>query len=489
MLDSKLIKLLQVLTSKELLEVERQMSASKTNSKEDVQKLFAMLIKYSPDYDSPKIAKERLFAKLFGKQPYNDGKMRKLMTQLTQLIEQFLIAKELSASEDVQAKLLARALAGRQHYELFLDVVESRLKELDRGIERGRDYFREGYELSEMLYYHPGTGKSSKRGEYYERAISDLERYFTLVMLQNEADSIVRTRLVREHKSSAFLKHVMDSGLQPEFDKNGVVYFFRYIIMLLNGEIEGNLDELRDTAFKNFEKLNRFEQDFALNLLRNYAVPMSNKGSLPHRRFVFELYKMEIDQMVLANTIASAAFMNIVSVGLAVEELDWVKNFLENYADRLPEEEMEMTLNYCNGVWCYQKGLRTKQLECFYDGLQFLNLIPIRTGPNYELRVRPTMIRIHFEIFERGKETLDGFLNQVRNFERHLSGSLDYASPIKDSYLHFFKYCKMLARLVNNREDKRKTIIDFAENLNASKLNIALKPWLLEKANELVAKY
>jgi hypothetical protein len=488
MLDFKLIKLMQVLTSKEILDVERHLGASFFNPTEDVQKLFCQISKFHPNFENPKLTKERLYAKLYGKQPYNDGKMRKLMTQLTQLIEQYLMQKELKHSEELQTRLLARSLGERNNYELYLDVVESRLKDLDRQVERGRDYFRESYELSEMLYYHPGSGKLSKRNEYYGKAITDFERYFTLVMLQNEADNVVRTRLVREHGSSAYLDLALQVADEKDFAAINTIHFFRHIIMLLKGEVDDNLDELRETAFGTFGLLSRFEKDFAINLLRNYAVPMSNNGSIPHRKFVLDLYKMELSQGLLANTISSTAFMNIVSVALAVGELDWVKFFLDEFSQNLSGDDREITLYYCQGVWCYYKGLESNQLNDFYEALQSMNRIPIRTGPNYEIRVRPSMLRIHFEIFERRMESLDELLNHVRNFERHLNGSGEYAEPTRNSYLNFLRFFKSLARLIANPDSKKQALFEFVDKLNHETLSIAHKGWLIEKANGLAHK-
>lgn len=488
MLDYKLIRLVQVLTSKEILDVERHLDAAFFNPTKDVLKLFSQICKFYPDFESPKLTKVRLFAKLYGKQPYNDGKMRKLMTQLTKLIEQYLMQKQLKNSESLQAELLARSLGERNNYELFLDVVETRLKDLDKAVERGRDYFKESYELSELLYYHPASGKLSKRNEYYNKAITDFERYFTLVMLQNEANNVVRTRLVREKGSRVYLETALEVAELENFASGQAIHFFRHIIMLLKGEVDENLGQLRLNAFETFGLLSRFEQDLAMNLLRNYAVPMSNKGSIAHRQFMFDLYKIELSQGLITNTLSSTAFMNIVSIGLAVGELDWVMQFIQDFGKRLPEDEMEITLNYCQGVWFYHNGLKANRLDDFYSGLQFLSKMPIRTGPNYELRVRPSLLRIHFEIFERGKETLDEILNHIRNFERHLNASEEYAKPIRDSYLNSLRYCKTLARLTNNQDSKKDLVIALVKKLSSDDTNIALKPWLQEKTEGLLNK-
>ncbi len=488
MLDYKLIKLMQVLTPKELVEVEKYLVSPLITSNVEISKLFVLLRKYHPKFDQPKLSKGRLFTKLFGKSTYNDGKMRKLMTQLTQLIEQFLVAKELDASEDVKAKLLARSLEARQNYDLFLDVVDGRLKELDKGVERGRDYFREGFELSEMLYYHPGSGRLSKRNEYFEKALADFELYFTLVILQNEANNVVRTRLVREKGTRAYLETAMEIVESEQFLASKSIRFFHHIILLLRGQVEENLGQLRETTFDTFGSLSRFEQDLAINFLRNYAVPMSNKGSLPHRKFMFDLYKHELEKGLVSSKIGSAAFMNISAIGLAVGELEWVDKFIDEFIHLLPEGEKQQALNYCRGLWFYHKGLYDNHIDDFYSAIKCFNMIPSRMGPTYEVRVRPAIIRVHFEIFERGRATLDEILGQVRNFERHLAGNSSYAVPIRDSHLLFLKYFKNLARIYANSENTEDSFDAFADALNNSTIDIAYKPWLIEKAKELAAK-
>lgn len=488
MSDTKLFKLVQVLLPSELMDIERYLAVPFINTNSDVVTLFSKLRKFHPGMDSPELTKERLYRKLFGKQPYNDGKMRKLMTQLTQLIEQYLIQIELKKSEELRTKLLARSLGERSNYGLFFEVVESRLKKLEKQAGRGRDYFRESFELSESLYYHPESDKLNKRSEYLNRAIGDFERYFTLVMLQNEADNVVRTRLVKGNDLSFYKVRTKEAAKLPAFASYNAIQFFHKLVTALEDRAAEDLDQLKESAFKAFGQLNRFEQDFAINLLRNYAVPMVNRGSLPHRRFVFDMYKIELERGLMVNTISAVTFMNIVSMGLLEGEFDWVEHFIINFSHCLPDDESEMTLNFCKGIWHYQQGLESNELMHFYDAVQFINLIPIRTGAKYEVRVRPTLLRIHFEIFKRGEETLDELLNRARNFERHLNGSEDYAEPVRNTYLNFLRFFKSLARLVSNPNLNNNLVVAFLEKLDLLSHDIALKIWLQKKAEELINK-
>lgn len=437
--------------------------------------------------DSPKLTKERLFAKLFGKQPYNDGKMRKLMTQLTQAIEQYLMETELKQSEELKTKLLARALSERDNYKLFYEAVQSRLRTLDNGVDRGRNYFRESYELSDLLYYHPGSVKLVKKREYQQRAIDDLERYFTLVMLQNEANDVVVNRVINTDGSkSGYIRVVMQTAETPSFAAFNAIKLFRHLVGLLQSKSEEDLDELRRTAFDTFPQLSLFEQDFATNLLRNYAVPFTNRGSMEHARFTFDLYKLELERGLYANSLSSGAFMNIVSVGLLVDEIDWVHYFIENFDKCLPEDERLNTLHYCKGFWHYRKGVKSNDIDAFYNAIQIFNLIPTKAGVNYELRVRSTLLRVHFELFERDKETLDELLNKVRNFERHLRGNTQYAETIRSGYTNFLRFYKSLIRVSKTSPINQATVAKFLKKLSQDGSDIYLKNWMLEKAKELV---
>ncbi len=487
MLEHKIFKLIKVLHSRELTTVEKYLSSPTISANSDCVKLFAQICKFHPEMDNPKLTKERLYGKLYGRQPYNDGKMRKLMTQLTQLIEEYLLHQELKKSEGLRARLLAKALGDRNGFELFLEAVESRLRELNKQLDRGRDYFRESYELNELIFFHPGSDKLNKRNEYLNRASDYFERYFTLVTLQIEANNVVRNRLEKGQSSDSYLQVVMQVSEKPEFVSSSAINFFRHLVILLQDQEAEDLDQFKKSAFETFDQLSRFEQDFAINLLRSYAVPMANNGSVPHRQFILDLYKIELERGFFANIISTGAFMNIASLGLSVDEFDWVDYFVNNFNQHLPQDEREITLNYCKGIWYYQKGLKSNSLEDFYNAIQSMNLVPIRAGAKFDIRVRPSLLRIHYEIFERGKETLDELLSQARNFERHLNGSGLYSEPAQASYHSFLRYFKTLARLVSSPNLKKSTVLRFLNKLDLEEGNITLKSWLQEKAKGLAA--
>ena len=480
--------MVEVLKTEELGEVKKYLESTFFNTNRRCVQLYEQLCKFHPNMEGDKLTKERLYAKVFGKVPYDDGKMRKLMTQLSQLIERYLVIKQLDKSEDVTAKLLIKSLGDRNDYELFKTAAEGRINFLEKQPLRGKDYYRETHLLNEMLYYHPETEKLTKGNDYLRRAVQSFEQYFTLLSLQNAADIMVRNRLVGTEIPIQYLEAINTVAIEAGFTGEVTIKFSYQLLQLYLGLEAVDLEALKSLAFLAFGKMSKYEQSFAISSLRNYATPKLNVGSLPHAKFVFELFKFEIQNELLIlgqNYLNSATYMNIVTTGLLVNEIEWVRQFIKDYSLLLSPDERDVATNICSGFWHYSNGILNDDLGEFYTSLQSYNLVPTRIGVKYELRVRPAILRSHFEIFKRGKEPIDELLQHVRNFERHIIANDFYAEPTKKQYLIFLKYFKKLSKLYVN-PNLKPAIVNQYLILLESEQSIIFKRWLKENGKELL---
>lgn len=483
----KVFQMVRVLKTEELGEVKKYLESTFFNTNKRCVQLYEQLCKFHPNMEGDKLTKERLYVKVFGKASYDDGKMRKLMTQLSQLIERYLVIKQLDRTEDVTAKLLIKSLGDRNDYELFKTAAEGRINFLEKQPLRGKDYYRETHLLNEMLYYHPETEKLTKGNDYLRRAVQSFEQYFTLLSLQNAADIMVRNRLVGTEIPIQYLEAINTVAIEAGFTDEVTIKFSYQLLQLYLGLEAVDLEALKSLAFLAFGKMSKYEQSFAINSLRNYVAPKLNAGSIEHARFAFDLFRFEIDNNLLIfgeNYLNSATYMNIVTIGLLVEELDWVRVFMDAFETFLPPDEKEITNNVCNGLWHHHKGVKTNDLNEFYTALSCYNMVPTRIGLKYDLRVRPAIMRAHFEIFERGKESLDDIMQHARNFERHLNHSGLYSELTKKQYLKFNLYFKKLARLKDKKNTSEVSLDKFLTSLN-SEDDIRLKQWLFEKCMAL----
>lgn len=489
MLGYKLFRLMNVLDKRELPEMEKFLRSPFHNSSKECTQLFRQLCKFHPAMDSPKLTKEFLFARIYGKADFDDGKMRKLMTKLTGLLERFLAIRELDKSPEISNKLLIDSLGYRSDYGLFKAAIENRLNELESRPERGSDYFRELYQLYQAILYHNETSTNTVRHNYLQLYISNLERYFILAILQIVIQAVIRQRLTR-YKAIIYFHEAADNlASGTELAQEPLISFFHQTSRLyFNPDADADFDKLKNTLFACYGQMSFDEQRMALKLLINYAIPFSNKGSLRHTRFIFELYRLGVEKGMLTigeSAVNTELFLNIHIVGLLAGEFEWTRDFTVEYGNQLPENEREIALQYCKASWYYHSGLNNNSLEELEKSLAAINLIPVRVSEKFDFRTRLLDLWVKYEIYRRDAESLDGVLASAKNFRRHLANNQTYSESKKLSINSFINHYSVLSRLVNNPDLENEMVEKALANLAADQQCI-LKNWLNEKLRELL---
>ena len=96
MKGTKLFLLLGSISKEELSSLRKAVLSPSFNTNPSVVKLFDTLRKQYPHFDTSPRGKRKLYAKLFPKENYSDGKLRRLFTFLAQVVEKYLILQKIS---------------------------------------------------------------------------------------------------------------------------------------------------------------------------------------------------------------------------------------------------------------------------------------------------------------------------------------------------------------------------------------------------------
>ncbi|MBV6478430.1 MAG: hypothetical protein HGGPFJEG_01185 [Ignavibacteria bacterium] len=99
MLNSKLIELLRTFSGKELTSFEKYLESPLIKPQRNVLEFFKYLNKYSPDFNSIKLEKEKVYQHLYPNQKYNENNLANQMYDLTKAAETYLVFKELLENE------------------------------------------------------------------------------------------------------------------------------------------------------------------------------------------------------------------------------------------------------------------------------------------------------------------------------------------------------------------------------------------------------
>ena len=89
--NSQLIAVLKTFSAKEIRDFKRWLASPFHNQRKDVIQLFNYLIKNDHLNDKKYLAKEKIFKKIFPKEPYDDAKMRQTMHFLLKQVEDYIL--------------------------------------------------------------------------------------------------------------------------------------------------------------------------------------------------------------------------------------------------------------------------------------------------------------------------------------------------------------------------------------------------------------
>ena len=483
----KFLRYLSILTFAEKKEFEKQLAASK--QKGDL-RLFRKAVKFISKPKTALAIKPILFRQIFPNQPYNDARLRKMMTRLTQALKEYLGEKEFCENQPIKKKLLIKSLAEREDYGLFLEIAEGRLKELDKNKKRGLPYFREKYQIWQAIYFHPETIKFTTKNNCFQQMLYYQERHHILDTLMSGAESLSRKRTIKSNETIDLLHPILKRVDNMEGDCPGIILLFKKLVTLLKpNKVKPDLDKLKNQLLATFDLMEQHEQRMALKLLILYATPFSNRGKKEYTQFIFGIYKLGIDHHLLRHgktSIGAILFINIAFTGITLEELNWAKNFIKKYIPEIPIEDQEHALNLCNAGWHYKRGIIENSTEEMKEALSLLSRIPTRSSEKFDLRTRSLYLRILFDLFQNDERELGDVLENAKNFERHLKNNKTYSSEKKEAYLAFVGHCRRLAKLHGAKINNIKALKIYTANLQKDQTCI-LKHWLLEKAGELTS--
>ncbi|MEY3051927.1 MAG: hypothetical protein RLY31_1712 [Bacteroidota bacterium] len=485
----KLFRMIQVLQAEELSDADRFLHADYHNTHEPSRRLFRYLIRFWPDMDAPQLSREQLFRKAYGKEPYRDLKLRKLMSRLTRLLEQYLVQRRMASDSKEYKQQLAAALASRQDYGLFLSEVQDQLSELEDQPERGEAYLSRVFQLYRQIYYHPNYKQYQSEQPYFQHFVQAFEAHFTLQTLTFGIESKILSRLAGHQNVQSLLNAVLSlPNAHPLLAQPVIAFFLKMYLLLSSTDQAPDIASLRELLDQHTARMSMLEKKMAFKVMINYMTPFSNSGNLDHSVFLFELYRGGIDLGLLDENqsfVAANFFLNVTTIALTAKAFDWTEKFLERYGPLLPPGEQEVTLLYGRAYWHYAYGVVTRNEKELSHARYLLQTIPVRSDELLNTRVRTLEIRVMYDQLAAGDLILDEIMSAIANFRRHLVGRSAMTDANIRRYLRFIGHLRKLARLSKALHVQVDDLLKLQAEIQQDNLSF-FRTWLAEKVRSLI---
>lgn len=465
----KLIKLLQTFDNQQIKSFGRYLKSPYFCTDTLMEQLFSVLISTQLKKNT-ELDKEMTFKSLFGKIPYNDTRMRLLLSRLFKYAESFLVQEQ----QMLQSKtdLLLKSYRHKSLDKLFQETIASIDEEQKSQYPKNESFYDDQYLIAIEHYEYLVSKK--RQGEFNLKDISDAMETAYIIKKLRHCCRVMHVHSVYKLETPfPFIDQILSFVSENKLYEIPVLgfYYYNYLSILFGAKDEYfqkclSLHQLYENHFEQDER-----REIYLNLL-NYCIRKVNEGQSQYNATVFELYMkgLEKDFLLDQGKLSRFTYRNIAEIGINLKEYDWVNSFLDRYQSKLEK-------NHQNSFYLLEKARVLSDQRNYHQAVALLANLSF-DDHIIELSTRLERIRIFYEMEELELsqyhiESMEIYLRRKSNFGYH--------SEHYKAFIHFMR--KILKQMNPNKLQwtALRKQIEQEEKLTGRK-------WLLEKVDQKILK-
>jgi len=470
MINSQLIEVFRVLTTKERKLLTKYVRSPLFNTRADVIKLCDYLCNQHPFDRLDMLKKSYVFGKVFPDQPYDEKQIRYTMSFLFKGIKSFLTYQEFLQEPVNEELYLARFFKNRGLERSFNLEVKQFSKQLNQQPYRTSDYHYKKYQL----HYEKFDFSINQKRETTESIgiLSDeITTFFIATKLKLGCSTIILKGVSQMEYQQQLIDEVLAHVEANDYSEvPAIEIYYNAYKTFTDASPEPYYRKLR-------ESMNKFHYFFPKQELiniyliaTNFCIKQFNRGKSEFFSELFDLYKkgLQLDIYYIENGIIPRfMYKNIVTAGLIEKDFEWVETFIYAYKEKLEEKYRESTFVYNLANMYYYKLEYDKAMELLRE-MVFDDVLN-------DLAARCILLKIYYELNEH--EALTSFLDAFKNFiYRHKEISYH-----KNNYLNLIKYTRRLLNLNNFDKEATKKL---AKEIGKT-ASLAEKKWLLAQVGNI----
>jgi len=352
------------------------------------------------------------------------------MSQLHNLVQQFLILEALKENKRVKAELLQEQLLKRKQYrsfEKFVKVQQKILQQSELSVELYEHQFKIEHAI---LAYTQQTGGLSKENNI--DAIKDsLTFYYLLHQMDFYLIELYLDELTSSHKTNFKYYQALEPLLKlPKYEQFPLLQVYQSVIELMTTKTDASFFQL-------IKLLNLYHTQIPIdslinfyNSILNFCVLQVRRGKTAYKNRQLELYK-KMDHKNLLFTdyqIHIGNLRNIVGLSCQLNDFDWANYILKKYVDFLPNNSRESIVNFNLGIIAYYR-------KNYQQAIDFLFPLPI-INLSHDINRRSIMMRACYEL---DVEYLETTQTLFRSFEKYIREHKNLTGKSKTSYKNFIR--------------------------------------------------
>ncbi|MFK8006356.1 MAG: hypothetical protein AB8H03_08300 [Saprospiraceae bacterium] len=425
------------------------------------------------------LEKTIVFHQIFPNQKEVPGKLDKLMSKLLKHVHHFIMLHFRKEKEDSIGNRLILVEFFRKRKDAKLEIVEFKKTQQEyKKIDLiDKQYYYYGYLLGKTVFQKKFILSQKTKPFDYELALKPLDIYYLLNKLEFTCFLLSINLSRRPIEISKIIEFL--SLVKPIYEEKGLLriplvsIYYQTFEMLK--KVGGDMVEYRKLKEKIllYEGVLPFDALKILNgILRSFIIHNYNNGAVNLKVELFLLHKEHLAKgyFDFEKGILSAAFKNMITIGLLAKDYDWVYTFLKTYKNRIigskhPEDDYNYNLaHYYFSIKDYEKALGL--IKGKYEDL------------HYQLAAKRLELRI---FYETNSTILDSKIDAFKIYAFRLSKQ-SISKQKRVSNNNFIDFLRQI------RNPKTQYSHSRIEKLHAKINNTSIlndRDWLIEKLEEL----
>lgn len=471
MRDTKLYKALIQLSGYELNRLHRFIISPYFNRNEAIIKLFEWIKEdLKNQFENPP-PKEALWEICYHQEEYNDGRFRKLQSDLLKLIENYYSQEAFEANPIHKAKYLLESIYDKDLEKLQATALKSAQKLIEEQEFKPSSFYYYQYEIEQSIYNLNRFLVERSTKSNIESIALNLDRFYLGEKLRYYCTILNHQHLAALDYKMLFIDEIIEHVEKHDYsDVPPILIYYQILLTYREPEDKKHYDRLKELIEQFIQLFPESEAKEIIDATLNYSIKRMNAGEEEYIREAFNLYvkSLESGLLMVKGHITPWSFKNIVTIGLRLKEFDWIENFIHNYSKLLDERYRDnaITFNLAQ-LYFYKKDYpkvisQLSQVE--YDDM------------TYNLNSKTLLMASYYELDEI--EALGSLLD---TFRVYLSRNKELPATRRKHYLNTISIVRKLSKIVHG--DKKE--IDKLQKEIDNTQGVVSKNWILEKLSIL----
>jgi len=464
---------LQNLSPQELLRFGEFVASPFFNKNKELIRLYSIILRQTEL--QKEITREKLFALLYRNKPYDARRMTDLIYYLNNLLEEFVATER--SKKDVFTRNLAFFSEARERDidKVVLSVAREMNAQLETSRIRDNEYYYHNYLFNnEQDKFFSAKGKI-KQDQSLQKKSDNFDIFFLSAKLQDACEMLNRGQIVHAVYEDNILEKLLEHIEEYKAKYAGIPVISVYLNilkMLRNPADETYLHNLLTLLAHHGNIFEKLELRDLYNYAQNYCIRRINAGETAYMQTLFDIYKELLkDNLIFQGKhLTKWDYKNIISLGLRLKEYEWTLKFIQDYKNKLPDNEGDNAYTYNLANYYYETGDYKKAVKLLRN-VEF-------TDVYYNLDSKTMLLKIYYDTEED-----ENLISLVAAFKIYLKRNKLISEANHTLYRNLLKYTVKVLNLNNKLPYQRgrhfvKQLALIKKQITDNQ-NIANKKWLL----------